>query len=401
MRIDVTFKDFQTKATSHRTLSVVETFVNDGLGDRYYGPGMTWIDISVQSHAKTGRKLKRNRKYRGSFAEHVLHEVNAEFSPTGELSLDDFRAALALIETCISDSSDCWYGDFRLNTFRQDFRELARFAPASADQLDEYAETVPSLKDQITLKWLRSEEQHRFENPRPREHKLRGMRCYPSGRLERELGSNAAAYCKLFEGLLRAAGWMTPGYAEIYVNLDETDELARLSRSAVESWHENAYAVIHLEQFEASNPETKDAMLFEAFSTALRELAEIDHLDREVLESAIAQIASTGFATDLIYLRKENDAHAARIVYRLEPDSRTPIFRLKVTEKSTGKIVERQLEVRADEELYLAYRFGQLELTKQEVRIRARKGDRAEVFLKRHKRPRVMIFELRELFANP
>lgn len=305
MRIDVTFNDLRTKATSHRTLSVVETFVNDGLGDRYYGPGLTWIDVSVQSHAKAGRKLKRKRKYKGSFAEHILHEETAEFGPAGELSLKDFWAALVLIETCVSHSSDCWNGEFQLDVFRSEFRELQRSGPDTSDKLKRYAKAAPSLKNQIALKILRSNEQHRFEHPRPREHRLGGMRCCPSGRLERVLEPAAGNYCKLFEGLLRDQRWMTPGYDEIYVNFDESVERACLSRSAVESWNENSYAGIPFEEFEAASPEMKDAILFEAYCTALRELTEIDHLDRVVLESVIEQIKRTGFATDLVYLRKK------------------------------------------------------------------------------------------------
>ncbi|MDG2130989.1 MAG: hypothetical protein P8K08_23525 [Fuerstiella sp.] len=87
-------------------------------------------------------------------------------------------------------------------------------------------------------------------------------------------------------------------------------------------------------------------------------------------------------------------------MYRVNPVRQIPTIRLEVTETATGRIVERQLQVRAEEELWLACRFAKLELTKKEVRIRTRKGDRAEVFLKRNMRPRLMVFALAELFAK-
>ena len=60
----------------------------------------------------------------------------------------------------------------------------------------------------------------------------------------------------------------------------------------------------------------------------------------------------------------------------------------------------RELDVRPEEELWLAYRFGKLGLTKKEVRISARKGQRAEVALKRNKRPPMIAFALAELFGG-
>jgi hypothetical protein len=401
MRIDISFKDFRTKATRHETLSVAQAFVNDGLGERYYGPGMTWIELAVQSHSAAGRKLKRTRRYPGSFAEHVLYEVEAEFGPANELSPDDFRAALALVEACIASSSDCWAGEFRLGDFQADIRCLAKTAPADAEALKQYARLAPSLRQRIELKWLRADERRRFESPRPLTHQLGGLRCYPSGRLAGILEPYASNYCRLFEGLLRAARWLTPGYSEIYVNLDESDELARLNRSAIESWHENAYAAIDLEEFQAADAQQKDALVFEAYCTALGELARVDHLDQAALNAAIERISREGLDAELVYLSNESDSHRVRIVYRLSRDGGTPAFRLVVEEMATGKIAERDLEVRPEEELWLAYRFGKLELTKKEVRIRARTGERAATFLKSVKRPPVEAFALKEMFGGP
>jgi hypothetical protein len=403
MRIDISFKDVQTNETEHRALTAVRTFINDRLGDKYYGPGMTWLDVSILSGARPGRQLKRYRKYKGSFAEHVLLEVQAEFGPPDALSPADFQRALSLIETCVGDSRDCWNGEFRWDAFRADLRELVPLAPTTAAEMKQYANPSPSLVQRIALKELQSCEQHRIENPKPRNKPLGGIRCYPSGRLEGALGPYVDTYCRLFEGLLRAERWMMPGYVEIYVNVDESEELVRLNRSALESWHENAYAVIRLEDFQnkAADPAAKQALVFDAFCRALRELARIDHLDANVLESVIARIAQSGLDTDLVYLHRESDTHRARILYRLSESAGTPAYRLEVVEKSgAGRRVERALEVRADEELWLAYRFGSLELTRTEVRIKARKGERAEVSLAGSKRPHVLVFKLAELFPT-
>lgn len=400
MRVDVSFKAFQSGATSHQAIDLVRTYVNDCIGDRYYGPGMTWIDISICSRAKPDKKLKRTRRYPKSFAEHVLYEVRAEFGPDDELSLQDFQTALKLVGKCIADSHDCWNGEFRLNEFQHDYVELTRAAPANIEDLKLFANQAASLSRRIELKWLRAKELRRFHDPQPLGKTLSGIRCYPSGRLERALEPYAGSYCRLFEGLLRYAKWKTPGYQEIYINLDETDELVRLSRSAIEEWHENAYAVIPLEEFEAGNRAQKCTLVFEACCQALRELAAIDHLAPGPLEAAIQTIQDSGFETDLVYLEKLNSDYQARVLYRVLPGEPSAVYRLQVVQVATGRIAERPLDVQPNEELYLAYRFSKLELTKKEVRIRARSGERAKTSLKRYQRPDKIVFSLAELFRE-
>jgi hypothetical protein len=187
-----------------------------------------------------------------------------------------------------------------------------------------------------------------------------------------------------------------PGYREIYINVAGTREDARRHRTAVEDWHENAYAVIRLADYEAASERTRPEVVFEALLDGLRELAKIDHLDANLIERAGQQIRASGLETDIEYRRAENAKFAARILYRVAADGGDPFFRLEVTEKGSAR--KAAVDLGRHDLWWLPYRFGKLVLKPKEVVIEARKGERPQVYLDSHKLPSKLSFRFAKLF---
>jgi hypothetical protein len=414
MHIGISYKDFATKAEDHPVAEIVALYLNDCLGARYYGPGMTSVHIAILDHPRKGRTAKQTRRYKGSFAEHVLLEVLVDWDGDRKRTIESFLKVMQLVRDAIDQSKPCWEGEFRLSEFQRDFDAALADVPETKPELQTLFADVKGLRQRIGIQWQRADEIHRRENPRACETRLVGVRVYPRGRLEKQLEPFASQYGQLFAGCLRQLGLKCPGYQEIYINVGDSPDEARSDPAAIEEWHENAFAVVSLDDYNAADEEGKQQILLNAYSKALRELAEIDHLDREVIEAATAQIAETGLQTELVYGAKQNDEYDARILYTLqgkEPGAQTdsrprghalflegdeyPLFRLSVKRLSDGAVAERELG--RFNLWWLPYRFGKLRLMKREVRIEARKGERADVALK--DAPRVIAFRYDELFA--
>jgi len=397
MRFTLATTDRQGQRLPHGLLDAAEVFLNDRLGASYFGPGLTHIALIFRKTVPNGRKPKTAWRYKGSFAEHLVAEIVGEDVRNSELTVAAFQEALTQIIDRVLSTSELWQGEFRANDFAREFQQSLNDLPVTDSALRQYALGTNQHRARADLNVLRGDEEQRFQISRPCTVQFVGLRNYPSKSLEGKLNPHLAIYEQLLEGLLRNLGWMTPGYREVYINIAETLDQARLNRVGIEDWHENAYAVIRLADYEAASDVGRMEIVFTALVDALRALATIDHLDQSMIDQAVAQIRATGTDTDLKYLSAENKRHSASVLYRAMDDGGAPAFRLEVFDKSAGR--RATVDLGRHEMWWLPYRFGRLKLSTKEVTIDSRKSERAKVLLQSEKAPEKLSFKYQDLFA--
>ena len=133
-------------------------------------------------------------------------------------------------------------------------------------------------------------------------------------------GSVLQKECRIVGSLLGSSLYqaiLTPRYNEIYVNVGSDADTLRAERTAVEEWHENAYAVLSPRHLAASEPGMLRRALYVAARRALLELAEIDHLDAVSMKSRLDAVDVDGLNTEFVYKRIEKDGRFAEIFYTL------------------------------------------------------------------------------------
>ncbi|HND51313.1 MAG TPA: hypothetical protein PLV92_02910 [Pirellulaceae bacterium] len=395
MRIDFQTGEPRALANLPGPLAAAGLLVGQTLGDRYYGPGLRRIYLDFRATLPKGRPPRASWRYRGTFAEQMVIEVVGIDPDSQPVSAASLREILDAVPPAVARSRELWQGEFRESEFFADLAACIAAAPAADAELRALLAAQVEARKAVVLKELVGEERHRFESRRPCTVPLVGMRFYPRGRLKDALNPELTNCGQLVEGLLRNLGLKTPGYREIYVNLAETLEEARLQRAAIEDWHENAYSVLNADEFALSSPEGRFERVTAVLEGALLELARIDHLDVEIIQGAFRQIRATGLKTKLTYLSEANAKIRARIIYRVVEDGGDPHYQLEVDDLAQGRSATIDLGRR--DPWWVPYSFSRLKLTAREVQIVGSNRDRARISRQMDKLPDKLAFPLSEM----
>ena len=133
----------------------------------------------------------------------------------------------------------------------------------------------------------------------------------------------------------------------------------------------------------------------EAFHDAFTRLADVDGLERAVIERATATIEAHGVDVELWGPSAESSRYVARVTFRTT-GGMEHVFSLTLDDKESGRRWQQSLG-RGDA-WWWPYRFARVELTKKKVRIHAAKSERAAAYLK--DAPRLIELDLAEIVAG-
>lgn len=336
MRIDFSWGSDRARV-GHPACRLAELLLSPWVSDRSFGPALPWMDVLFVVPGKRAPKPpKAGWRWRHSFAQHLLVELPA---PPIE-GMDEREAALALVAHVdqairlalpLLDPAL----PFAVTRLRTCIANCLRKSP-TARQMQKLRET-----QQHCLRFAAIElgkEAMRREWQRPLTKPLKWVRVYPvlgkGVRASRALRQE----CSIVGALLGSALYdvvLTPRYGEICINVGNDAIALRAQRSAVEEWHENAYALLPPKALAEGNPRKLRRSLFKAARSALLELASVDHLDAAIIESRLADMDVDDLSTEFVYRRIEKDGRFAEIFYTLADRCDTgailrPSFRLRV-----------------------------------------------------------------------
>jgi hypothetical protein len=377
MTFALEYLDFDTKAKESKSISLLRSFVNFYLADKFYGFDIDGIWIAFYKNPSASRKLKCKKVYK----KYLSIEVAGDFTAETSFNLADFAEGFRLIKEAVeiaNDSGVTAADDFHGKQLLVDLSEIQRNIPSSQKELNIFSNEEKKIRVAATIKSVNSYVKAWHEKPRPLTKRLMGVRVYTKYADSKEgLKPYAYMFSEIFSTVLRSENILTPGYTEIYFSIGETLDEAK-TEFVVEYWHKYTYAAVELSAFHRSTESVKEKMVFDAMCDALRLITDFDHLDKEKIEHAIAYISEEGAQTLLTYSQIENTDYVAAIEYRVEPDHRKNIpFYLRITEKPTGKS-SKELIGEFDT-LWLAHYMTDLKFRKGEIVITGKRGVRGEI----------------------
>jgi hypothetical protein len=396
MRFLIEYKDFKSKDEQHRTLHVLETFLNEHLISGFHGKTFDTILIRFINHAPKKKKFKLKSLYK-TIAE---VEIQGSFSDNVKLNINDFQHGLSKVEDAINMVERIEMKeelDFDRETLVDSFQSIISHAPQTDGELKEYAKKEKEINylnnvkrvDCLIHSWKR--------HPRPLTKPIVGVRLYHH--FERfELAPYDFIYSELFSNLLRRAGLKSPGYDEIYFSIGETMEQAKQS-IAIDEFFAYTYSTLDLLEYHKADASGKAELVFRSMCNGLRLIADFDHLEKEKIDRVIGDIATNGMDMELTYATARNKDYLVEVVYHV-PDSFTSKaeFRLRLTEINSNKSGIAVID--AFDITYAPYSIGKIQLNKNEVVIKGRNSLRAQISRDVDKLPSEYRFSISEVLCD-
>ena len=397
MRFLIEYKNFSIKEEINKSLSLLDTFLNENLIGDYHGQTFESILIRFINNAPPNKKFKLKSLYK------IIAEVEIEgnFTNNVKLNIADFQHGLSKVEEAINMVSQIKVKeelDFKQEKLLNSLKDIINNAPQTEEELKNYAKKDKDIKYLNTVKRVDSLIYSYKINPRPLLKRIIGVRLYDH--FERNtLAPYDYIYSELFSNLLRRAEVKSPDYEEIYFSIGETMEQAKQS-IAIDEFFKYTYSTLNLSEYNQADDKGKANMVFHSMCEGLRMIADFDHLEKEKIEGVIEFIDNNGIDIELIYSTAQNKNYLAEVVYKVPQSHLTKAeFKLRLTDfktNSTGIITIDKLDI-----YYAPYSIGKIQLKKNEIVIKGRSSLRAEVSRKIDKLPSEYRFNINEtLYGN-
>ncbi|WP_456363572.1 hypothetical protein [Priestia aryabhattai] len=394
MRFLIEYKDFKNKEESHRSLNLLQTFLNEHSIGSYHGKTFECILIRFINNPPLKKKYKKRLLY-GDIAE---LEIAAAFNDNRSLNIEDFKTAIDKVEEAIKFVKTIEIKsklDFYENELLDSFLSCLKVAPRTNEELKTYGKNKKEI-DQLNLeKLINCSIKQSMDNPRQLTKRLRSISI--SSPLEEVDPDYSFIYTEIFSNLLRKAEVMLPGYDHIFINLADTMLLAK-QEIAPQDRGKYTYATLNTEQFGKSNEQNRSQMMLKSVSAALRYISEFEHLEKEKIEKVIKRVEEEGKDLTLTYFSKRNSKYLAEVIYQV-PTSHLikASFKLKVTDLNTNAVSVVKID---DIDLYWCpYTLGSITLKKDSVVIKGRNSYRAELSRKADKLPDEYNFNFKDIFS--
>jgi hypothetical protein len=396
MRFLIEYKDFSTKEEKNKSLSVLDTFLNEHFIGDYHGQSFECILIRFINNAPINKKYKLKTLYE-SIAE---VEIEGNFTDNEKLNIYDFQEGLSKVNEVIKIVPQIEIRDeldFNLDKLLNDLKAIFQKSPQTDDELKDYAKREKEIRYSNTVKRVDCLIYSYKINPKLLNKKIIGVRVYD------HFDRNAVSpysyiYSQLFSNLLRKAEVKSPGYQEIYFSIAETMELAKQS-FALETWHKYTYSTLNLSQYQQSDEEGKSKMVFKSMCEGLKLITDFDHLEKEKIEGVIDYITRNGIDTELVYATAQNKDYKVEIVYHVPHSHLTKAdFKLRLTDintNSTGILTIDKFDID-----YAPFSIGKIHLNKKEVVIKGRNSLKAEISRNVDKLPSEYRFSIDEIINS-
>lgn len=394
MRFLIEYKDFLTKEEKNRSLSILNTFLNEHFIAEYHGQTFECILIRFINNPPRKKKYKLKTLYK------VIAEVEIEgnFTGDGKLNIADFQHGLSKLKEAIDLVSQIKVKeklDFDKEKLLNKLGSIISKAPQTGEELKNYAKNQKEIDYSNNVKRVDSLIYSRKINPRPLLKRIIGVRLYDH--FERDtLAPYNYIYSGLFSNLLRRAEVKSPNYEEIYFSIAETMEQAKQTIATMDDFFQYTYSTLNLTEYKQADDNGKEKMVFNSMCEGLRLIADFDHLEREKIEGVIDCIANNGMDMELIYATAQNNDYLVEIVYHVPHSPLIKVdFKLRLTEiktNKTGIVTVNQFDI-----YYAPYSIGKIQIKKDEIVIKGRNSVRAEVYREMDQLPSEYRFNIDEI----
>ncbi|MBO1511369.1 hypothetical protein [Metabacillus bambusae] len=393
MRFLIEYKDFSTKEEINKSLSILDTFLNEHLIGDFHGQTFESILIRFINNAPPKKKFKLKSLYK-IIAE---VEIKGNFTNNMKLNITDFQHGLLKVIDVINMVSQIEVKeemDFNKDKLLNSINTIISKAPQTNEELKSYAKKENKIKYVNTVKRVDSLIYFSKINRRPLLKRIIGVRLYDHFE-KNTLAPYDYIYSQLFSNLLRRAEVKSPDYEEIYFSIGETMEQAKQS-IAIDEFFKYTYSTLNLSEYNQADDKGKANMVFHSMCEGLRMIADFDHLELEKIESVIEYIDKNGIDIELIYSTAQNNNYLAEVMYKVPQSYLTKAeFKLRLTDfktNSTGIRTIDKLDI-----YYAPYSIGKIQLKKNEIVIKGRNSLRAEVSREIDKLPSEYRFNINEI----
>ncbi|GAB3935147.1 hypothetical protein GCM10028827_36310 [Mucilaginibacter myungsuensis] len=239
---------------------------------------------------------------------------------------------------------------------------------------------------------LRKERQH---SNKIKDKVIRDFRVYLRGVEQKRLYPYDYQYCEIFLNLLRKHNVKFPVYHHIYIGVAGSIDECLEHFKTYDHWQQYGLSVIDYSNYQSETEKGKEKIVFDVIVEGLRDLAAIDHLDKEAIEKVIDEIKIKGLDTELVLSIIESKTHKLTITYfSRDMEEKCPVY-FNLLEKATGKLKRKEIGRVNNDQLY--FWLQKVTLTKTHIKVKSGNSIAADVSLK--DLPRNMEFDIKE-FIN-
>lgn len=251
------------------------------------------------------------------------------------------------------------------------------------------------VEDETIIRAKELRKERRLSN-KPKDKRIRDIRVYYNGLPNKALYPYDYQYSEIFLNLLASKKFTCPTYHHLYIQIAESEEEALKNSFAIEDWYVNGISQIDFENYKKESEANKEIIVFETIIQGLRDIVEIDKLDKNIFEETVQLIKKQGLNTELIYKTIENKNFILSITYYSKSmEEKCPVF-FNLTEKSTE--ITKRIEIGKADNAQIHMWLQKTTLTNKLIKVKSSDSVRADVWLKGL--PRKMEFKISEIMKE-
>jgi len=378
----------------------------------YILPGVVGIEIDFKKYYDKFPYSRLNRRYKKiditlkapEFSEHFDKEEQKKHKHTLQIEgkyqnisetdlarilIDKYVASGQIIKTKLK--KDDIFDSEKFNTILSNIkRKITSEFLASLNE-----EQKNQVQDEIILKAKKLREERRISN-KPKDKKIRDIRVYYNTLPNKALYPYDYQYSEIFLNILASKEFSCPTYHHLYIQVAKSEEDALKNSLTYEGWYVNGIAQIDFENYQKESDTNKESIVLDAMIRGLRDIVEIDKLDKTIFEEAVDLIKKQGLDTELTYKTVENKKFTLTITYYSKSmEEKCPIF-FNLTDKNTK--VTKRIEIGKAENAQIHMWLQKITVTNKLIKVISSQSIRADVWLK--DLPRKMEFEIAEILKS-
>jgi len=375
----------------------------------YVLPGVVGIENDFKKVFETLPSCFVNRRYKKidvnlkgfEFSEHLdkvdqkkykhQFEVDNQYKNLSEIELahvliDKYVEAGSIVKLKLKKGEV-----FDFDTFKNELLLLK--SQLSNDFLESENAKIATKSKADTLKHAIDLRGERSISNKIKDKRIRDFRVYDCDLGAKALYPYAYQYSEIFLNILRHKNLLCPVYHHLYIQVCKTMD-ACLERSFnLDHWYINGLSVIDYDRYLQQNETEKEQTVFNVIVNGLRDIAHIDKLDSEIIESAIQEIRQKGLDTELEYKVVENKRHKLKVSYfSRSMEEESPIY-FTVLDKTSGKSRKIQIGKAENSQIYLW--LQKITLSGNQIKVKSSNSIAADVYLKN--KARSMEFNIKDI----
>ncbi|SEO85162.1 hypothetical protein SAMN05428947_104337 [Mucilaginibacter sp. OK283] len=244
-----------------------------------------------------------------------------------------------------------------------------------------------------TLKHAIDLREERSGSNKVKDKRIRDFRVYDFDLGAKALYPYAYQYCEIFLNILRSKNLLCPVYHHLYIQVCKTMDVCLERSFTLDHWYINGLSVIDYDRYLQQSDAEKEQTVFDVIVNGLRDIAHIDKLDSEIIESTIQEIKQKGLDTELVYEVIENKRYKLIVSYfSRSMEEESPIY-FTVLDKTSGKSGKVQIGKAENSQIYLW--LQKITLSGSQIKVKSSNSITADVYLKN--KLRSMEFNIKDI----